>query len=227
MSPSGELYERLRQLIVWLGLVELTWIAYWLHASVGLSPGYVATAAAWIVAMLAWMALVTSLGKRGVYLKHTCWLSNLVGFVLVLALAAVLFGALDVAREGLLHAASRTPTLQLVAFHVLRLLAIGTVIKYMQGQLPLHFVIFGSVPDLLFAVSAVVVTILEATAPLGKSFLTVWHVVGFVVFFGGAGQNARREAKQTEIRSGSIAPSASLMKRDAFGGPVFVIWGLA
>ena len=67
---------------------------------------------------------------------------------------------------------------------MLRLLAIGTVIKYVQGQLPLHFVIFGSVSDLLFATSAVVVTILEATAPLGQDFLIVWHFVGFFVFFG-------------------------------------------
>ena len=67
---------------------------------------------------------------------------------------------------------------------MLRLLAIGTVIKYMQGQLPLHFVTFGSVPDFLFAASAVVVTILQATTPLGQDFLIVWNIVGFFVFFG-------------------------------------------
>ncbi len=117
-------------------------------------------------------------------MKHTPWLSNLAGFVLVVAFPAVLFGAIDVARQGLVLAASHTSNLQLASFHVLRLLAIGAVIKYIQGQLPLHFVIFGSVPDLLFAASAVVVTILEATAPLGQDFLIVWHFVGFFVFFG-------------------------------------------
>ena len=44
--------------------------------------------------------------------------------------------------------------------------------------------IFGAVPDLLFAASAVVVTTLEATAPLSSGFVIAWHVVGFVVFFG-------------------------------------------
>ncbi len=43
---------------------------------------------------------------------------------------------------------------------------------------------FGSVPDLLFAASAVVTTILEATAPLGQDLLIGWHFVGFFVFFG-------------------------------------------
>ncbi len=184
MSRLGTTYDRLRPLIIWLGLGELAWIGSWLLNVDDSPPAYVATAAAWIVAMLAWMALVSYFGTRGVFLKHTRWLSNLVGFFLVLAVTTVLFGTIDVTWEGLLVAASHTSNLQLVSFHVLRLLAVGTVIKYMQGELPLHFVIFGAVPDLLFAASAVVVTTLEATAPVSHDLLIVWHFVGFFVFFG-------------------------------------------
>ena len=54
----------------------------------------------------------------------------------------------------------------------------------MQGELPLHFVILGAVPDFLFAVSAIVVTTFEATALLSTDFLIAWHLVGFIVFFG-------------------------------------------
>ena len=36
-------YERLRALIVWLGLTELAWIAYWLLMGGGAAPGYVWT----------------------------------------------------------------------------------------------------------------------------------------------------------------------------------------
>lgn len=138
----------------------------------------------WVVAMLLWMALVIYAGGLDFFLKHTRWLSNLVGVVLVLAFAAVLFGTIAVAREGLLRAASGTTDLQLVSFHVLRLLAIGGIIKYMQGQLPLHFVIFGALPDFLFAVSAVVVTFLASSGALGRDFLIVWHAVGFTLFLG-------------------------------------------
>ncbi len=180
----GEIYERVRPLIVWLGLGELAWIGFWLLNFDDTTPGYMVAAVGWLVVMLSWMSLVIYLGNRGVFLKHTRWFSNLVGFFLVLALPAVLFGVVDVAREGLVLASFHTTNLQLASCHVLRQLAIGTVIKYAQGQLPLHFVIFGSVPDLLFATSAVVVTILEATAPLGQDFLIVWHFVGFFVFFG-------------------------------------------
>ncbi len=184
MPRFGEIYERVRPLIIWLGLGELAWIGFWLLNFGDTTPGYRVAAVVWLVVMLAWMALVIYLGNRGVFLKHTRWLSNLVGFFLVLALPAVLFGAVDIAREGLVLAASQTSNLQLASFHVLRLLAIGTVIKYVQGQLPLHFVIFGSVPDLLFAASAVLVTILQSAAPLGHDFLIVWHFIGFFVFFG-------------------------------------------
>jgi hypothetical protein len=184
MSHFKDTYERFRPLIVWLGLAELAWIAYWLLRAGDAVPGYLATVGIWIVVMLAWMILVIFASQRGFFLKHTRWLSNLVGVVLVVAFAAVLFGAIGVAREGLLIAASGTSDLQLVSIHVLRLLAIGTVIKYIQGQLPLHFVIFGSLPDFLFAVSAVVVTILAANGLLGRDFLIVWHLVGFSLFFG-------------------------------------------
>jgi len=184
MSRFGEIYERVPPPIIWLGLGQLAWIGFWLLNFGDTTPGYMAIVVVWLVVMLDWMALVIYLGNQGVFLMHTRWLSNLVGFVLVLAFSAVLFGAIDVAREGLVLAAFHTSNLQLVSFHVLRLLAIGAVIKYIQGQLPLHFVILGAVPDLLFAASAVVVTILEATTPLGQDFLIVWHIVGFFVFFG-------------------------------------------
>ncbi len=180
----GKVYERVRILIIWLGLGELAWIGYWLLNPDDTTQGYMATAVGWLVGMLAWMALVIYLGNRGVFLKHTRWLSNPAGFLLVLSIPAVLFGAIDVAREGLVLAAFHTSSLQLVSFHVLRLLAIGSVVKYVQGQLPLHFVICGSVPVRMFAASAVVVTILQASAPLEQGFLITWHSVGFLVFFG-------------------------------------------
>ncbi len=139
MSRFGQIYERVRPLIIWLGLGELAWIGFWLLNVGDTTPGYTVAAVVWLVVMLAWMVLVIYLGNRGVFLEHTRWLSNLAGFFLVLAFPAVFFGAIDVAREGLVLAASSTSTFQLASFHVLRLLAIGTVIKYIQGQLPLHF----------------------------------------------------------------------------------------
>ena len=179
-----KLYENLRSLIIWLGLVQLALIAFWLLSPNNLESNYVWTVVIWITTMLAWMVFVVVAGKRGFFLKHTQSLSNLVGVFLVVAFAGMLFGMLPVAREGFLRAAQSTSDLQIASIHVLRLLAIGTVIKYMQGQLPRHFVLWGSFPDFLFGVSAVIVTSLAAQSPLNQDFLFIWHNIGFVLFAG-------------------------------------------
>ncbi len=61
---------------------------------------------------------------------------------------------------------------------------IGTVIKFIHRELPLHFLILGSIPDFLFAVSAAVVAVLGANGPLGHSFFVAWHLIGFSIFIG-------------------------------------------
>ena len=186
MSRLKDKYESLRPLIVWLGLTELGWIAYWLLRTGDTSPGYTTTVVAWIVAMLGWLALAIYVGRRGFFLEHTRWLSNLVGAVMVVTFAIVVFGAVPAAREGLASAATATTDRELASIHILRLLAIGAIIKYVQRELPLHFVILGALPDFLFAVSAVVVTFLAGNGFLGQEFLFTWHSIGFLVFFGAA-----------------------------------------
>ena len=44
--------------------------------------------------------------------------------------------------------------------------------------------ILGSLPDFLFAVSAVVVTLVVGSGLLAQDFLFAWHSIGFSVFLG-------------------------------------------
>ena len=184
MATARNRYEQLRPLIIWLGLTELAWIAYWLLSIDPAAPQYVGVVLFWVVSMLVWMGAVIVWGKRGFFLQRTRYLSNLVGFASVLTFAFLLFGVVPVAREGLVLAAGNTPDVQLISIHILRLLAIGTIIKYRHGELPLHFVILGSLPDLFFGISAVAVMILAANGSVGHDFLVIWHLLGFSVFFG-------------------------------------------
>jgi len=184
MTNARDIYERLRPLIVWLGLTELAWISYWLLSGGNNFSEFVGVVVVWIVAVLAWMAWVIQAGRRGFFLKHSRMLSNLVGFTIVVTFAVATFGLTPAAREGLVSATRSTSELQLISIHILRLLAIGTIIKFIHRELPLHFVILGSIPDFLFAVSAVVLAVLRANGPLGGNFLVVWHSIGSVVFLG-------------------------------------------
>lgn len=183
-AHPGTTYEQLRQLIIWLGLTELAWITYWLQSVDHAAPQYVWVIVIWVVFMLVWMGAVIFASKRGFFLQWTRYLSNFVGATIVLTFAFLLFGIVPVAREGLLMAVNNTPDIQLISIHILRLLAIGGVIKYRQGELPLHFAIIAALPDLLFGISAVAVTALAANGPVDSDFLVIWHLLGFSVLFG-------------------------------------------
>ena len=177
-------YEQVRQLIIWLGFTQLTWITYWLLSNAQSTPKFDGITLVWVVAMIAWMGTVIRLGQRGFFLKWSHYFSNLIGVSGVLTFAVLMFGVIPVARDGLILAAGNTPNVQLISIHILRLLGIGAVIKYLQGELPLHFVILGSLPDMLFAASAIVVMLLATNGSVGNDFLIIWHLIGFSVFFG-------------------------------------------
>ena len=177
-------YDRLRPLIIWLGMTELSWIGWWLLTGGTESVGYSAAVAFWIGSMLVWTIGVSIAAWRGWILKYAWLLSNHWGLSLVIAFAVLLFASVPAIREGVWRAAQSTSDAQLAGIHVLRLLAVGTIIKYLHKELPLHFVIFGSIPDLLFGISAVIVTAAAASQPFSATFLVVWHAVGLSAFLG-------------------------------------------
>ncbi|MEH6628283.1 MAG: hypothetical protein V7739_17710 [Motiliproteus sp.] len=177
-------YEQIRPLIIWLGLLELAWTGSWLLGALSGGTGYIAITVVWMISTFAWMVAAISMAKKGIYLKFSSHFSNLLGFLFVISYSVVLFASTDVGRSGLLLAASQASDSEMVAFHTLRLLAIGTIIKYRQGQLPLHFLILGSVPDFLFALSAVVIVVIGTNVSLDSDFLILWHCIGIGVFFG-------------------------------------------
>ena len=79
VGGAKAIYERMRALIVWLGLAELAWIGYWLLTSGEHTATFVAIVIGWIVAMLGWLGVVTYAATRGFFLKHSWALSNLIG----------------------------------------------------------------------------------------------------------------------------------------------------
>jgi hypothetical protein len=184
MNNFNNVYEKIRPMIIWLGLFELSWIAYWLLPDLGGSDIQTNNTIVWTIMMLFWLYTVIKLVRKGVYLKYSYLFSNLIGFFAVIIFPIVLFGRSESAIDGLVQAANQVSDYQLIGFHVLRLLAIGTIIKYRQGQLPFHFFIFGSMPDFLFSLSAVALLLFDSSLSLGSGFYLIWHCVGMLVFFG-------------------------------------------
>ena len=50
------------------------------------------------------------------------------------------------------------------------------MIKYLQGDLSLHFIIIGSLPDFLFALSAAFLTFFAEPESIGNGLLIAWHL---------------------------------------------------
>jgi len=84
-------------------------------------------------------------------------------------------------RAGLLGIASTTPEHWLVFFQALRIGAIGTVIKVINGEIVSNFPIWVGIPDFLFGLSALVVGLLMLRKRISNRFLIFWNLLGAAI----------------------------------------------
>ncbi|MEW8690965.1 MAG: hypothetical protein AB2535_07740 [Candidatus Thiodiazotropha endolucinida] len=91
-------------------------------------------------------------------------------------------------RDGLRILVDKTPAHWLSGIHILRILALGTLLKASNDLFPQMFAWFVGGPDLLFGVSAIIVTLLARSGRLSDRFILFWHLVGaFVIVLPVAG----------------------------------------
>ncbi|WP_369162005.1 hypothetical protein [Candidatus Thiodiazotropha sp. LNASS1] len=81
-------------------------------------------------------------------------------------------------RDGLRVLVDETPAHWLSGIHILRVLALGTLLKASNDLFPQMFAWFVGGPDLLFGVSAIIVTLLSRSGWLSDRFILFWHLVG-------------------------------------------------
>ena len=74
-----------------------------------------------------------------------------------------------------------TPVHWLTGVQALRIAALGTAYKTHLGLFPVYFELWVGIPDLLFGVSALVITWLSARGRLGTRALVAWHVIGVII----------------------------------------------
>ena len=141
-----------------------------------------------IVLLLVWGAISTGLALSGVYVSKpfleaypTLWLP-FIPVVLVMSFL-MLSGSAREAVRGLIDGA---PVKAIIGIHVLRILAIGTLVKASQGVFSMSFALWVGIPDMAFGATAVIMYGLAAKQRIGIGALMVWNLLGVLVILPGA-----------------------------------------
>ncbi len=76
---------------------------------------------------------------------------------------------------------SSAPLYWLVAFHIFRVSAIGSIIKSINGEFSFYFGLLIGIPDFIFGLSAIVVTYLVYTNRVTGRFVVIWNYIGAII----------------------------------------------
>lgn len=166
--------------LIALGL--LAWLAVQMRRSTQHSPR--AGAVMLIVGTLgAWLLVSSWLAYQGLYLAlNESWLLILWAIPAPLVLIGVLALASPGVRSTLADFARRTPLDALVRIHAVRILALGTIYKWISGELPTHFILPVGVPDLFIGLTALGLARLATREGRGRrSLLIAWNALGAAV----------------------------------------------
>ena len=136
-----------------------------------------------LLILVAWAAASALLASTGAYLSEDSlrllpglWLPA-VPFVIV----GLALGVSRNFRQALVGVFDVTPPIWLVYVHALRIAALGTLVKTIQGTFPLHFELGVGIPDLAFGLSALWMARAIRLGAVGWRGLAAWHLVGFAV----------------------------------------------
>ena len=93
----------------------------------------------------------------------------------------VMVVALRPLRSGLIKMVDGTPAHWLTGIHMVRILALGAVIKAAHGLFPEMFAWYVGIPDFLFGLSAVLLTLRGRLRPPRRGMLIAWNFLGAMV----------------------------------------------
>ncbi|MEL7059727.1 MAG: hypothetical protein AAGN46_06835 [Acidobacteriota bacterium] len=151
----------------------------WLWRRAGLRAG---TLAALLLPLTAWVSATVAASASG-WMRSETFLGLWPGFllpvtpILLVALACVW----PPLRRDLTTLARRTPARIWIALQIPRLAAIGTLIKTLRGEFPVHVQLAIGLGDLAFGASALLLYWLAGRRLLSADALVLWHAVGIAV----------------------------------------------
>lgn len=163
---------------------------------------YVTSVSIWLLLLAIWAGVTSVFSLTGVYVSASIlglypglWLP-----MVPVVLSAGLLAVWPSFRVSMTAIASDSASGSLVAVHALRLAAIGGLYKAMRGQMPAAFTYGVGVPDVLFGLSALVLSS-RGGSRLPAVRLILWNLIGLAV----------------------IVPSAPLLFQLSLPGPAYRI----
>ncbi len=136
-----------------------------------------------IIALLFWGGVSGFLSSAGAYVTEE-FLTMAPGYWLPfipVMIAVALVMTVRTLRDGLRKLVDGTPRYWLAGIHVVRILAIGSLIKASNGLFPEKFAWYVGIPDLIFGISAVLITLRARKGRVDDGVMVVWHFLGAMV----------------------------------------------
>jgi hypothetical protein len=158
----------------------------WRAQSLGaISTSEVRACAILLAVLCTWIFASSALAVSGVYLSERALkaLPLLCGFLVPVGIVAAALLFSPVLRSGILAIIDSLPLSWLVGAQAIRITAIGTIIKYLDGDLPGHFILPVGVPDFAVGLTALPLA-WWASRDLAsaRSSLIVWNLIGASIF---------------------------------------------
>jgi len=124
-----------------------------------------------------WTLVSVLMGMNGQHLAlretmQLLWQANVAVIIVVIGLFS------KPLRDALSNLAHATPLHWLAFVQILRIGALGAVIKYLRGDITSMFPLWVGVPDFLFGLSAILVGWLVLKERAGRLFLILWNLTG-------------------------------------------------
>ena len=142
-----------------------------------------------VFVLIAWFGTSWALGQAGYYLRDSflktypgLWLS-----MVPVVLAVTAWVVLPTLRSGLPKMLDAITQESWAWLQVLRIAAIGTLLKTLSGEFPIYFELFVGVPDLIFGISAVFVALSCRRGTMTAKRFRMWNLIGAAIIVVPAG----------------------------------------
>lgn len=138
-----------------------------------------------LAVLCAWIVASSTLAISRVYLDERALrvLPLLCGFLVPVSIVAAALRFDPMLRSGVLSIVESLPLSWLIGVQAIRITAIGTIIKYLNGDLPGHFILPVGVPDFAVGLTALPMAWWASRNPASaRSSLIVWNLIGASIF---------------------------------------------